>query len=72
MKAIYSSPVAYDGPLSSDHTEYVGKPWQVVWHENCYMAVDMLGTCKYHTTFLGATLQKLRGLGKGTLLQFRS
>jgi aldehyde:ferredoxin oxidoreductase len=56
MRRIYSSPVEYDGPLSSDHREYVGKPWQVFWHENCYMAVDCLGICKYHTTFLGATL----------------
>src|SRR5512139_1443698 len=56
MRKIYSSPVPYDGPLSSEHTEYIGKPWQVFWHENCYMAVDCLGICKYHTVFLGATL----------------
>ena len=56
MRRIYSSPVPYDGPLSSEHTEYIGKPWQVFWHENCYMGVDSLGICKYHTTFLGATL----------------
>lgn len=56
MRRIYSSPVSYDGPLSSEHTEYIGKPWQVVWHENCFMGVDCLGICKYHTTFLGATL----------------
>ncbi|UCE57058.1 MAG: aldehyde ferredoxin oxidoreductase, partial [Desulfobacterales bacterium] len=29
LKKIYGSPVAYDGPLSSEHTEYIGKPWQV-------------------------------------------
>lgn len=56
LRKIYSTPVPYDGPLSSEHTEYVGKPWQVFWQENCYMAVDSLGICKYHTTFLGATL----------------
>jgi aldehyde:ferredoxin oxidoreductase len=56
MRKIYSNPVPYDGPLSSEHTEYIGKPWQVFWHENCYMAVDCLGICKYHTVFLGATL----------------
>ncbi|MFC1816698.1 aldehyde ferredoxin oxidoreductase family protein [Thermodesulfobacteriota bacterium] len=56
LRKIYSSPVPYDGPLSSEHTEYIGKPWQVFWQENCYMAVDCLGICKYHTTFLGATL----------------
>jgi len=56
LRKIYSNPVAYDGPLSSEHTEYIGKPWQVFWHENCFMGVDCLGICKYHTTFLGATL----------------
>jgi aldehyde:ferredoxin oxidoreductase len=56
LRRIYSSPVPYDGELSSEHTEYVGKPYQVFWHENCYMGVDCLGICKYHTTFLGATL----------------
>jgi aldehyde:ferredoxin oxidoreductase len=56
MRQIYGNPVPYDGPLSSEHTEYIGKSWQVFWHENCYMAVDCLGICKYHTTFLGATL----------------
>jgi len=56
LRKIYSSPVPYDGPLSSEHTSYEGKAWQVFWQENCYMAVDCLGICKYHTTFLGATL----------------
>jgi len=56
LRKIYSSPVPYDGPLSSEHTEYIGKPWQVFWQENCYMAVDCLGICKYHTVFLGPTL----------------
>ena len=56
LRRIYSSPVPYEGPLSSEHTEYIGKPWQVFWQENCYMGVDSLGICKYHTTFLGATL----------------
>jgi aldehyde:ferredoxin oxidoreductase len=55
LRKIYSSPVPYDGPLSSEHTAYEGKPWQVFWQENCYMAVDCLGICKYHTVFLGAT-----------------
>jgi aldehyde:ferredoxin oxidoreductase len=55
LRKIYSSPVPYDGPLSSEHTSYEGKPWQVFWQENCYMAVDCLGICKYHTVFLGPT-----------------
>jgi aldehyde:ferredoxin oxidoreductase len=56
LRKIYGSPVPYDGPLSSEHTSYEGKPWQVFWQENCFMAVDCLGICKYHTAFLGATL----------------
>jgi len=56
LRKIYGSPIPYDGPLSSEHTEYIGKPWQVFWQQNCYMAVDCLGICKYHTVFLGATL----------------
>lgn len=56
LRKLYSSPVPYDGPLSPEHTEYKGKPWQVFWHENCYMAVDCLGICKYHTLFLSETL----------------
>lgn len=64
LRKIYSNPVPYDGPLSSEHTEYVGKPWQVFWHENCYMGVDCLGICKYHTTFLGATLPNFEDWSK--------
>ena len=56
LRKIYGTPVAYDGPLSSEHTEYVGKAWEVFWQEMCYMGVDCLGICKYHTMFLGATL----------------
>ena len=56
LHKIYGNPVAYKGKLSSEHTEYIGKAWQVFWQENCYMGVDCLGICKYHTTFLGATL----------------
>jgi aldehyde:ferredoxin oxidoreductase len=64
LRKIYSNPVAYDGPLSSEHTEYIGKPWQVFWQENTYMAVDCLGICKYHTTFLGATLPNFEDWSK--------
>jgi aldehyde:ferredoxin oxidoreductase len=55
LRKIYSTPIPYNGPLSSDHRAYEGKAWQVFWHQQCYMAVDCLGICKYHTTFLGAT-----------------
>ena len=53
LRAIYSQPVTYDGPLSSHWKDYEGKPWQVFWQEICYEAVDCLGICKYHTVFLG-------------------
>jgi aldehyde:ferredoxin oxidoreductase len=56
LRNIYGQPVGYDGPLTSDYRDYEGKPWQVFWHELCFMAVDSLGICKYHTTFLGPTL----------------
>ena len=64
LRKIYGSPVPYDGPLSSEHTEYVGKPWQVFRQENCYMGVDCLGICKYHTTFLGPTLPNFEDWSK--------
>ncbi len=53
LEKIYRQPAAYDGPLTSDFTSYEGKPWQVIWQELCYEAVDCLGICKYHTIFLG-------------------
>ena len=56
LRKVYGQPVPYDGPLSSDYADYEGKPWQVVWQELCFEAVDCLGICKYHTTFLGPTL----------------
>ncbi len=56
LRKIYGSPIPYDGPLSSEHTEYIGKPWQVFGQENLFMGVDSLGICKYHTVFLGVTL----------------
>ncbi len=56
LHKIYGNPIPYKGKLSSKHTEYVGKAWQVYWHENCFMAVDSLGICKFHTMFMGPTL----------------
>jgi len=64
LRKVYSNPVPYDGPLSSEHTSYVGKAWQVFWQELCYMGVDCLGICKYHTTFLGATLPNFEDWSK--------
>ena len=64
LRRIYSNPVPYDGPLSSKHTAYEGKAWPVFWQENCFMGVDSLGICKYHTTFLGATLPNFEDWSK--------
>ncbi|NLE08430.1 MAG: aldehyde ferredoxin oxidoreductase family protein [Dehalococcoidales bacterium] len=55
LRKIFSQPVPYDGPLTSDYRDYEGKPWEVFWQENTFMAVDCLGICKFHTTFMGAT-----------------
>ncbi len=56
LRGIYGSPVPYDGPLTSDYRDYEGKPWQVMWQEHLYEAVDCLGICKYHTIFLGPNM----------------
>ena len=53
LRQIYSQPAPYEGPLTSEYTDYEGKSWMVFWQEQCYMAVDSLGICKYHTIFLG-------------------
>lgn len=56
LRKVYGNPVPYDGPLTSDYSQYEGKPWQVFWQENVYMAVDCLGVCKYHTVFLSPNM----------------
>ncbi len=56
LRKIYGNPVPYDGPLTSDYRDYEGKPWEVIWQEMCYEAVDCLGICKYHTVFLGPNM----------------
>jgi aldehyde:ferredoxin oxidoreductase len=56
LRKIYSNPTPYDGPLTSDYTDYEGKPRQVQWQEMVYEAVDCLGICKYHTIFLSPNL----------------
>jgi aldehyde:ferredoxin oxidoreductase len=52
LDRIYRSPDGYDGPLTNSFSEYEGKPRMVMWQELCYMAVESLGICKYHTVFL--------------------
>ena len=64
LRKIYSMPYAYNGPLSSDYRDYTGKPWQVYWHELCYMAADMMGMCKYHTVFLSPDMPSFEEFSK--------
>jgi len=52
LDRIYRSPDGYNGPLTSNFGEYEGKSRMVMWQELCYMAVESLGICKYHTVFL--------------------
>jgi aldehyde:ferredoxin oxidoreductase len=56
LRGIYSNPIPYDGPLTSDYRDYEGKSWQVMWQEHLDQAVDCLGICKYHTIFLGPNM----------------
>jgi aldehyde:ferredoxin oxidoreductase len=56
LRKIYGNPTPYDGPLTSDYTDYEGKPRMVQWQEMVYEAVDCLGICKYHTIFLSPNL----------------
>jgi aldehyde:ferredoxin oxidoreductase len=56
LDRIYRYPAKYEGPLSSDYTSYIGKPRMVQWHEMCYMAIDCLGICKFHTIFLSPNM----------------
>jgi aldehyde:ferredoxin oxidoreductase len=52
LDRIYRHPDGYDGPLSNSFAAYEGKARMVMWQELCYMAVESLGVCKYHTVFL--------------------
>jgi len=64
LREIYSHPVPYDGPLTSDYRSYDGKAWQVLWHEHLYMATDMVGVCKFHVRFLSPNLITFEHLSK--------
>ena len=56
LRKVYSQPVPYDGPLTSDYRDYEGKPWMVRWQELLYEAVDSLGLCKFQTAFFSGAL----------------
>ncbi len=64
LRKIYSNPTPYDGPLTSNYTDYEGKPRQVQWQEMVYEAVDCLGICKYHTIFLSPNLLSFNEFSK--------
>ncbi len=52
LEKLYRQPDGYDGPLTTGFAKYEGKARMVQWQEMCYMAVDCIGMCKYHTAFL--------------------
>jgi aldehyde:ferredoxin oxidoreductase len=56
LRKIFGRPTPYDGPLTSDFSDYDGKPRMVQWQEMCYEAVDCLGVCKFHSVFLSPNL----------------
>lgn len=64
LRKVYSNPIPYDGPLSSDYRDYEGKPWQVLWHELCFMGVDMIGLCKFHTVFMSPNMPNFKEFAK--------
>lgn len=41
----------YGGPVSSDYTQYDGKPRMIWWQERLYAVTDAIGTCKFQTVF---------------------
>ncbi|MBI4722449.1 MAG: aldehyde ferredoxin oxidoreductase family protein [Candidatus Stahlbacteria bacterium] len=56
LREIYGHPTPYNGILTSDYTDYEGKPRMVQWQEMLYEAIDCLGICKFHTIFLGVNM----------------
>jgi aldehyde:ferredoxin oxidoreductase len=64
LEKVYNDPVEYKGSYTSDYRDYEGKPWQVIWHEMMYMAIDCAGVCKYHCTFLSPNLMKFEHISK--------
>lgn len=64
LRKVYGQPTPYDGPLTSDYTDYEGKPRMVFWQEMCYEAIDCLGICKYHTVFLSPNMPNFQEFSK--------
>src|SRR4030042_632725 len=64
LEQVYNTPVAYKGKFTSDYRDYEGKPWQVLWQEMMYMAIDCAGVCKYHCVFLSPNLMNFEHISK--------
>ncbi len=64
LEKVYNNPVKYDGKFTSDYRDYEGKPWQVLWQEMMYMAIDCVGVCKYHCVFLSPNLINFDNISK--------
>jgi aldehyde:ferredoxin oxidoreductase len=64
LEQVYNHPVAYKGKFTSDYRDYEGKPWQVLWQERMYMAIDCVGVCKYHCVFLSPNLMNFEHISK--------
>jgi aldehyde:ferredoxin oxidoreductase len=64
LEKVYNNPVEYKGSYTSDYRDYEGKAWQVIWHEMLYTAIDSVGVCKYHCTFLSPNLMNFEHISK--------
>jgi aldehyde:ferredoxin oxidoreductase len=64
LEKVYNNPVEYKGSFTSDYRDYEGKPWQVLWQEMMYMAIDCTGVCKYHCVFLSPNLMNFEHVSK--------
>ena len=52
------------GPSAPTTRSTIGKPWQVSGTRTVTWPLTDLGICKYHTTFLGATLPNFEDWSK--------
>jgi aldehyde:ferredoxin oxidoreductase len=64
LEKVYNNPVRYEGKFTSDYRDYEGKPWEVLWQEMMYMAIDCVGVCKFHSVFLSPNLLNFDNISK--------
>jgi len=64
LEKVYNNPVRYEGKFTSDYRDYEGKPWEVVWQEMMYMAIDCVGVCKFRSVFLSPNLLNFDNISK--------